>query len=73
LFVAAAPSIFQAKRACGKHFTIRCVGSSCKGHKSIRVVVVDLCPGCPGAFDLSKEAFEKLANPDAGVIDIDFH
>ncbi|KAJ6923552.1 hypothetical protein NC652_017012 [Populus alba x Populus x berolinensis] len=43
----------------------------CTG-KTVTVKVVDHCPGCPSTLDLSKEAFTQIANPVAGIINIEW-
>lgn len=48
---------------CGDRITIK------HKHKSIKVKVVDYCPGCPPTgLDLSPGAFSKLASLDQGII-----
>lgn len=38
--------------------------------RSITVPVRDQCPGCPAEqIDLSRPAFQRLADPDLGVVD----
>ncbi|MBA0833954.1 hypothetical protein Goarm_006360, partial [Gossypium armourianum] len=34
--------------------------------------VIDQCPGCPSTMDLSREAFEIITKPVAGIINIDY-
>ncbi|KAK8504008.1 hypothetical protein V6N11_047722 [Hibiscus sabdariffa] len=64
-------------KVCGKKFTVKCTGARnavphpCTG-KSVTVRMVDRCPGCPSTIDLSKEAFAHIANPVAGIINIDY-
>lgn len=45
------------------------------GGKSVTVKIVDRCAGCEGQFDLdfSPAAFNALANPDLGRIEITWH
>jgi hypothetical protein len=61
---------------CGNHFSIKCVGNGCRnGGGPIRVEIIDRCPnGCAGgrAFDLSAEAFAAIADPDVGVITVQY-
>ncbi|KAL1921992.1 uncharacterized protein VTP21DRAFT_10634 [Calcarisporiella thermophila] len=42
------------------------------GGKSVVVKLVDLCAGCAknGNIDLTRSAFSKLGNPDAGILNI---
>ncbi|KAL1210546.1 putative EG45-like domain containing protein 1 [Cardamine amara subsp. amara] len=60
-----------------------CYGVKCNGApnavphpctgKSVTVKIVDHCPGgCPSTLDLSREAFAQIANPVAGIINIDY-
>ncbi|KAL8488754.1 hypothetical protein ACS0TY_024883 [Phlomoides rotata] len=72
------PSLFNNKAACGTFYKVRCTGSTstpraCRNGE-VRVKIVVLCPGCgPNQFDLSREAFSVIANPDAGRILIDYN
>ncbi|EFJ19248.1 hypothetical protein SELMODRAFT_111579 [Selaginella moellendorffii] len=72
-FAAAAPSIYSNGAACGRYYCVKCTSNGCRNSNVIRVKIVDLCPGCPGAFDLSQQAFARIANPGAGVINIDYY
>ena len=41
--------------------------------KTLRLRVVDSCPTCAaGDIDLSREAFARLADPDIGILDVDW-
>ncbi|KAJ4833137.1 endo-1,4-beta-glucanase [Turnera subulata] len=77
MIAAAGDSLWNNGAVCGKTFTVKCTGPRnpvphpCTG-KSIKVKVVDHCPGCPSTLDLSKEAFAQIANPVAGIINIDY-
>lgn len=77
MIAAAGDAIWNNGAACGKFFTVKCTGPRnpvphpCTG-ASVTVKIVDHCPGCPSSLDLSKEAFTKIANPVAGVINIDY-
>lgn len=43
----------------------------CHGGKCVNAKVADLCPGCKHtSLDMSPSLFKELANPDVGVIDI---
>jgi expansin (peptidoglycan-binding protein) len=85
--IAAASTAFYAKSAaCGQCFEVKCTGSAylagaCTG-ASVVVEVTDQCP-CAGNegyccssdvvhFDLSPSAFTKIANVDAGVINMQY-
>ncbi|KAL1819875.1 hypothetical protein ACET3Z_014744 [Daucus carota] len=78
MIAAASDPLWNNGAICGKTFTVTCTGPTnpvphpCTG-KSVTVKIVDHCPGCGGTLDLSKEAFQTIANPVAGVIKIDYH
>ncbi|KAI5585531.1 hypothetical protein POPTR_006G176300v4 [Populus trichocarpa] len=77
MIAAANDSLWNNGAACGKVFHVTCKGPRnpvphpCTG-KTVTVKVVDHCPGCPSTLDLSKEAFTQIANPVAGIINIDY-
>ncbi|XP_050371821.1 putative EG45-like domain containing protein 1 [Argentina anserina] len=77
MIAAAGDAIWNNGAACGKYVTVKCTGPRnpvphpCTG-ESVKVKIVDHCPGCPSTLDLSKEAFTKIANPVAGIINIDY-
>ncbi|KAL4654518.1 hypothetical protein ACB092_01G385400 [Castanea dentata] len=78
MIAAASDAFWNGGAACGKFFTVRCTGDHtgvphpCTG-ASVTVKIVDHCPGCSSQFDLSREAFAKIANPVAGIIDIEYN
>ncbi|KAG5357146.1 Allergen Asp f 7-like protein [Yarrowia sp. C11] len=50
---------------CGKQLTAH------RGGKSVTVTVTDMCPGCShGDLDLSPAAFNALASPDEGRVEV---
>ncbi|KAJ4709417.1 EG45-like domain containing protein [Melia azedarach] len=77
MIAAANDSLWNNGAVCGKSFSVKCTGPRnpvphpCTG-KTVTVKVVDHCPGCPSTLDLSKEAFTQIANPVAGIINIDY-
>ncbi|GMI99771.1 hypothetical protein like AT4G30380 [Hibiscus trionum] len=77
MIAAAGDALWNNGAVCGKMFTVTCTGPRnpvphpCTG-KSVTVKIVDHCPGCPSTIDLSKEAFTTIANPVAGIINIDY-
>ncbi|KAJ4833136.1 endo-1,4-beta-glucanase [Turnera subulata] len=77
MIAAAGDTLWNNGAVCGKTFTVKCTGPRnpvphpCTG-QSVTVKVVDHCPGCPSTLDLSKEAFTQIANPVAGIINIDY-
>ncbi|KAI0092378.1 RlpA-like double-psi beta-barrel-protein domain-containing protein-containing protein [Irpex rosettiformis] len=55
----------NANPVCGRKMTVSFQG------KSTAVTVVDRCPGCgPTGIDLSPAAFNELASPDLGRIQV---
>lgn len=63
--VALSSDIYQGGSHCFEAVRI-CHGSKCANAK-----VADLCPGChKTSLDMSPSLFKELANPDLGVIDI---
>ncbi|KAJ0942361.1 putative rlpA-like protein, double-psi beta-barrel [Helianthus annuus] len=80
MILAANRGLFNNRAACGTRYRVRCTSGTragvpqpCTG-RSVDVTVVDLCPGCnPNQVDLSREAFQVIANPDAGRINIDYN
>ncbi|XP_057536851.1 EG45-like domain containing protein [Amaranthus tricolor] len=72
MIAAVSPDIYRNGAACGRMYRVSCTGANCRGG-SVTVKVVDLWPTCgTNQFDLSSQAFAKIANPDAGVINIDY-
>ncbi|XP_038698511.1 putative EG45-like domain containing protein 1 [Tripterygium wilfordii] len=78
MIAAASDTLWKGGAVCGKYFRVTCTGPRnpvphpCTG-KSVVVKIVDHCPGgCPSTLDLSREAFAQIANPVAGIINIDY-
>ncbi|KAJ0591931.1 putative EG45-like domain containing protein, plant [Helianthus annuus] len=80
MILAANSGLFNNRAACGQRYRVSCTSRTndgvlqpCTG-RSVDVTVVDLCPGCnPNQVDLSREAFQVIANPDAGRINIEYN
>ncbi|XP_039121029.1 EG45-like domain containing protein [Dioscorea cayenensis subsp. rotundata] len=78
MIAAGSQEIFDDGRACGHLFKVKCLAGTnngvphpCRGSGTVVVKLVDLCPsGCQGTIDLSQEAFAKIADPDAGKIEV---
>jgi len=77
LIAAASPDLYNNGAICGSFYDITCKGAAsggsnpCTGNPTVRVKVVDLCPGChQNSFDLSQQAFAKIANVNAGRLTI---
>ncbi|CAN1223128.1 Putative EG45-like domain containing protein 1 [Linum grandiflorum] len=75
---AAGPALWNNGAVCGKKFRVKCTGPRnpvphpCTG-KEVVVMITDHCAGgCPSTLDLSKEAFATIANPVAGIINIEY-
>ncbi|CAH8274820.1 unnamed protein product [Arabidopsis lyrata] len=78
MIAAASDRLWNNGRVCGKMITVKCTGPRnavphpCTG-KSMTVKIVDHCPSsCASTLDLSREAFAQIANPVAGIINIDY-
>ncbi|XP_028775431.1 EG45-like domain containing protein [Neltuma alba] len=79
MIAAASDPIYNNGAACGRMYRVRCTGGTnsvpnpCKAG-TVTVKVVDRCPspGCRATLDLSREAFSRIANPDAGKVNIDY-
>ncbi|KAA3461428.1 Barwin-related endoglucanase [Gossypium australe] len=77
MITAAGDALWDNGTVCGKMFTVTCTGPRnpvphpCTG-KSVTVKIIDHCPGCPSTIDLSQEAFTIIANPVAGIINVDY-
>ncbi|KAG0600925.1 hypothetical protein M758_11G071400 [Ceratodon purpureus] len=71
----AGANLWNNGQNCGKNFRIQCQGKGCRGSGAITIKIVDRCPnGCSGgrAFDLSSEAFAAIADPNVGVITVNY-
>jgi expansin (peptidoglycan-binding protein) len=67
LYVALSPSEYRSAAACGGYLQV----SGPDG--SVRVKVVDQCPGCAaGHIDLSESAFAKIAPLSAGLVHVSY-
>ncbi|KAH1073033.1 hypothetical protein J1N35_025361 [Gossypium stocksii] len=77
MIAAAGDALWDNGTVCGKMFNVTCRGPRnpvphpCTG-KSVTVKIADHCPGCPSTIDLSREAFTIIANPVAGIINVDY-
>ncbi|KAM0997419.1 hypothetical protein ACFX13_007393 [Malus domestica] len=77
LIAAAGDAIWNNGAGCGKFYNVKCTGPRnpvphpCT-NSTVRVKIVDHCPGCQSTLDLSQPAFAKIANPVAGIINIDY-
>ncbi|KAH7516234.1 hypothetical protein FEM48_Zijuj10G0113600 [Ziziphus jujuba var. spinosa] len=81
MIAAASNAIWENDGACGRKYRVRCLSGKnkgvekpCKPNQNVVVTIVDFCPppGCHGTIYLSQEAFQSIADLDAGVINIDF-
>ncbi|RII84803.1 hypothetical protein DZF92_17070, partial [Clavibacter michiganensis subsp. insidiosus] len=67
LDVAVSPDDYAGSSACGTYLDV----TGPRG--TVRVEVVDLCPGCEhGHLDLSEEAFRAIGDVDAGIVPISY-
>lgn len=67
LWVALAPAEYDSGAACGGYLDVKGPDGS------VRVKVVDQCPPCEtGHIDLSREAFERIADPVLGIVPVSY-
>ncbi|KAL0383160.1 UNVERIFIED_CONTAM: EG45-like domain containing protein [Sesamum calycinum] len=79
LFAAVGPDLYDNGTACGRRYRIRCTGPAnqnvpqpCRNGEVV-VTIVDLCVTCQlDQFDLSEEAFSRIADPNAARIRIEY-
>lgn len=64
---------------CGKRFTVKCVRGTneaphpCRPNTNVVVQIVDYCrPPCNGDINLSQDAFEAIADRNAGNVVVDY-
>ncbi|KAL6012281.1 hypothetical protein ACLOJK_002760 [Asimina triloba] len=72
-------ALWDGGRACGKRYAVRCTGATntaphpCRDNKEVTVTVVDYCrTPCYGLFNLYQDAFNIIADPNAGNVKIDY-
>lgn len=76
MIAAASHAIWNKGIACGVYYNIKCSSATnlapnpCKSSIRVIVRIVDYCPRCAAAINLSLDAFSVIANPDAGVVKI---
>ncbi|KAL4654519.1 hypothetical protein ACB092_01G385500 [Castanea dentata] len=79
MIAAASDALYENGAACGRMYKVRCTGPTnagvpqpCRGEVTVKIV--DRCPspGCQATIDLSQEAFNIIADPAAGKINIDY-
>jgi expansin (peptidoglycan-binding protein) len=67
LYVALSPGEYAGAAACGGYLDV--TGPDGK----VRVKVVDQCPECPaGHIDLSRKAFDRIADPVRGIVPVTY-
>ncbi|XP_024016465.1 EG45-like domain containing protein 2 isoform X2 [Eutrema salsugineum] len=71
-------NLYQGGRACGRRYRVRCIGATynfpgaCTG-RTVVVKVVDFCrEPCNGDLNLSRDAFQVIANTNAGNIRVEY-
>ncbi|KAJ4839770.1 hypothetical protein Tsubulata_026564 [Turnera subulata] len=70
-------ALWDGRRACGRRYRVRCIGAANKMPRpcragSVVVTVVDYCAYCKGDINLSKYAFSQIANPEAGIVVVQY-
>ncbi|KAJ6746244.1 EG45-LIKE DOMAIN CONTAINING PROTEIN 2 [Salix koriyanagi] len=72
-------ALWNGGAACGRRYRVSCVRGANKAPKpcrqgSVVVTVVDYCSrGCNGIINLSKDAFSRIADPNAGNVVIQYN
>ncbi|KAA8535460.1 hypothetical protein F0562_030463 [Nyssa sinensis] len=75
----ASDRLWKNGAACGKKYSVKCTGPAnkaphaCRGAKTIVVKIVDYCARCNGTINLSRDAFSQIADPDAGIVKIEYN
>ncbi|CAI0376401.1 unnamed protein product [Linum tenue] len=76
LVAAADILVFRGGKACGQRFEVTCTGAGCKKGKKVVVEIVDTCSPTTNrpcqTLTLSRAAFAAIANPNAGVVSVNF-
>jgi hypothetical protein len=75
LLAGVSDALWNNGRVCGKTYIVSCIGGinqaphPCKNGKSVAVKVVDYCEaGCKGIINLSDDAFNVIADTNAGIV-----
>ncbi|XP_065849998.1 EG45-like domain containing protein [Euphorbia lathyris] len=65
--------------ACGQRYRVTCVRGAnkaprpCRPGTSVEVRIVDYCSrGCQGVINLSRDAFSRIGDPDAGLVVVNY-
>lgn len=81
MIAAASDEFWNDGGACGQVYEVSCLSGTndgtpepCLGSGSVLVMIVDYCPpgSCRATIDLSQEAFQSIADTDAGFINISY-
>ncbi|KAJ6994012.1 EG45-like domain containing protein [Populus alba] len=71
-------TLWNGGKACGRKYRVSCIRGANQAPKpckqgSVVVTVVDYCSkGCNGVINLSKDAFSRIADPNAGKVVIQY-
>lgn len=71
-------ALWNGGAACGRKYRVSCIRGANEAPKpckqgSVVVTVVDYCRrGCNGVINLSKDAFSRIADPNAGKVVIQY-
>ncbi|KAM7252624.1 hypothetical protein ACFE04_008133 [Oxalis oulophora] len=70
-------ALWDNGNVCGKKFLVQCTGGvnqapqTCKWGKSVVVEVIDYCEaGCQGIINLWEDAFNVIADTNAGIVTV---
>ncbi|KAK2654735.1 hypothetical protein Ddye_014591 [Dipteronia dyeriana] len=71
-------ALWNNTKACGRKYRVRCIGGAithpCHNGQSVVVTIVDFCqPPCDGILNLSEDAFDVIADRDAGKVRVEYN
>ncbi|KAF3794249.1 EG45-like domain containing protein [Nymphaea thermarum] len=75
MVAAANDEIWNGGAACGTFYSVTCTdasGACAYDAEPVVVQIVDYCSNCAATLVLSFEAFSAIADPNAGVISVDY-
>uniref|UniRef100_A0A2P2IKX0 Expansin-related protein 3 n=1 Tax=Rhizophora mucronata TaxID=61149 RepID=A0A2P2IKX0_RHIMU len=79
LITGVSDALWNGGAACGRKYRVSCVKGAnlaphpCKPGTSVAVTVADYCrPLCNGTLSLSRQAFNQIADPNAGKVVVDY-
>ncbi|KDP20206.1 hypothetical protein JCGZ_10651 [Jatropha curcas] len=70
-------ALWEGGDRCKQTLRVRCIKSAdaskpCKKHTSVDVRVADYCPNCETTFQISDDAYAKIADPNAPSLQVGY-